>query len=128
MATFISTIVSMFVIIPFLGYFLTFITAKELLKNHRKAVHVATDITTFLLILSVHFIIISIWEKSFLWVILISIFMVGIIFTVVHWKAKGEIHFKKVFKGFWRVNFLLFSTAYISLLVVGLILRLVKII
>ncbi|TMU87882.1 DUF3397 domain-containing protein [Bacillus sp. BHET2] len=123
MASVFSTIIAIFVMIPFLGYFISFILAKEILKNHRKAVHVAIDITTFLLIISVHFIVIAIWQTSYLWLIFLAICSIGVLFVITYWKVKGEIHYPKLLRGFWRMNFLLFFTAYITLMITGLILR-----
>ncbi|MCA1062271.1 DUF3397 domain-containing protein [Rossellomorea sp. AcN35-11] len=123
MASIFSTIIAIFVLIPFLGYFICFIVAKEIMKNHRKAVHFALDITTFLLIVSVHFIVIAIWQTSYLWLIFLIICSIGILFATMYWKIKGEVHYPKVFRGFWRVNFLLFFAAYITLMITGLILR-----
>lgn len=126
MASIFSTIIAIFVMIPFLGYFISFILAKEIMKSHRKAVHVAIDITTFLLIVSVHFIVIAIWQTSYLWIIFLVICAVGVLFVIMYWKAKGEIDYPKVLRGFWRVNFLLFFTAYITLMITGLILRILE--
>ncbi|MGM0851651.1 MAG: DUF3397 domain-containing protein [Bacillota bacterium] len=123
MASIFSTIIAIFVLIPFLGYFISFILAKEIMKNHRKAVHLAIDVTTFLLIVSVHFIVIAIWQTSYLWLIFLIICFIGVLFAILYWKAKGEIHYPKVLRGFWRLNFLLFFTAYITLMITGLILR-----
>ncbi|BCB03253.1 DUF3397 domain-containing protein [Bacillus sp. KH172YL63] len=123
MASVFSTVVAIFVMVPFLGYFLSFIVAKEFLKNHRKAVHFAIDITTFLLIISVHFIVIAIWQTSYLWVIVLVICTIGVLFATMYWKVKGEIDYPKVLRGFWRMNFLFFFTAYITLMITGLILR-----
>ncbi|MEM5595703.1 DUF3397 family protein [Niallia circulans] len=41
--------------------------------------------------------------------IVIFILLIGMLFVIVHWKFKEEIQYKKVFKGIWRVSFLLFS-------------------
>ncbi len=126
MASIFSTIIALFVIIPFLGYFVCFILVKEIFKNHRKAIHVAIDFTTFLLIISVHFIIIAIWKTSYLWIIFLIICSIGIVFPSVYWKVKGEIDYLKVIKGFWRINFLLFFIAYVTLMITGLVLRILK--
>jgi hypothetical protein len=125
-ASIFSTIIAIFVIIPFLGYFISFIIAKEMMKSHRKAVHLAIDVTTLLLMVSVHFIVLAIWDTSYLWLIFLSVCSVGLIFAIWYWKAKGEIHYPKVLRGMWRINFLLFFTAYIALMVTGLILRIIE--
>jgi predicted lysophospholipase L1 biosynthesis ABC-type transport system permease subunit len=126
MASIFSTVIAIFVIIPFLGYFISFIIAKEVMKNHRKAVHVAIDVTTFLLMVSVHFIVLAIWNTSYLWLIFLSVCCVGFIFAVLYWRSKGEIHYPKVLRGVWRINFLLFFAAYITLMITGLILRIIE--
>jgi hypothetical protein len=122
---FFSSIIATFVTIPLLGYIIVFMISKLVTKQHRRSVQMAIDVTTLLLVISVHYFIIAIWGRSFLWVILLIMILVAIVFVITHWKLKREIQFKKVFKGFWRFNFLLFSFAYIILLVYGLILRVI---
>ena len=117
MSGFLSSIIATFVTIPLFGYIIVFIITKLVTKQHRKAVRIALDITTLLIILSVHYMIIAIWGTSYLWLIMLMMIMIAIVFVIVHWKTKHEIHFAKVFKGFWRFNFLLFSIAYIILLI-----------
>jgi hypothetical protein len=124
--TILSTLIAVFVTIPFLGYLICFIIAKEIFKNHKKAVYLAIDVMTFLLITSVHFIMLAIWKESYFWVILLVMFSFGMIFVFIHWKTQGEIVYKKVLKGFWRLNFLVFLTAYFGLIVYGLIIRVIN--
>jgi hypothetical protein len=45
---------------------------------------------------------------------------VAIIFTIIHWKVSEDIHFLKLLKGIWRLNFLLFFTAYFIVSICGL--------
>lgn len=123
MTEFLSSIIATFVTIPILGYIIVFVISKVLTKQHRKSVWLALDVTTLLLIISVHFLIIAIWEKNLLWLLLLMMILIAIIFVMIHWKMKKEIQFKKVFKGIWRFNFLLFSLIYIILLIYGLITR-----
>ena len=120
---FFSSIIATFVTIPLLGYIIVFVISKLVTKQHRISVRFAIDVTTLLLVLSVHYFIMTIWDRSLLWAILLLMIVIAIVFVITHWKLKHEIHFKKVFKGFWRFNFLLFSFVYIILLVYGLILR-----
>ncbi len=128
MASFVSTFIAVFVLLPFLAYIISFIFIKEILKSHKRAVQISADITTFLLMISVHFIILAIWEQSYLWLLFIIVFLIGVIIALVHWKIRGEVDFGRVFKGFWRLNFIVFSTAYISLIFIGLIVRIVHMI
>lgn len=120
LADFLSSIAAVFTLVPFLGYFATFIMTKQITGKHRTAVNAAVNATTFLLVCSVHFIIIAIWDKSLLWVILLVLLVSMGVLSVIHWKVKEEIIFRSVIKGGWRLNFLLFSTAYILLLFYGI--------
>ncbi|KAB2337408.1 DUF3397 domain-containing protein [Cytobacillus depressus] len=121
MSTFFSSIIAAFVMIPLLGYVLVFIICKQVTKQHKKAVHMALDVSTLLFIVSVHYLILAIWKQSFLWIIFLSLLIIAIIFVLLHWKIKNEINFALVIKGYWRFNFLLFFTAYVVLMMFGLI-------
>jgi hypothetical protein len=120
LSSFISGLAAVFTLAPFLGYLTAFILMKQISGNHRKAVNTALNITTFLLIISVHFIILVIWDKPFIWVLLLMILTGTGILSIVHWRIREEIIFRKVIKGGWRLSFLIFSTAYIILLVYGI--------
>ncbi|MBP2240024.1 hypothetical protein J2Z40_000577 [Cytobacillus eiseniae] len=121
MDSFFSSIIATFVTIPLLGYLLVFIVSKQITKHHRRSVHIALDSSTFLLIFSVHYLIITIWEQNFFWIIILSLLIIAIIFVLIHWRVKQEINFQRVFRGYWRFNFLLFFMAYVTLTVIGLI-------
>jgi len=124
MTGFISVAAAALVTVPLVGYLIIFILSKQLTGNHRLSVHRAIDFSTFLLILSVHFLIVVIWERSFLWLIMLILITLALIFVVFHWKYRQEIDFSRIFKGYWRINFLLFSLAYIILIIFGLYQRL----
>ncbi|MBS4198853.1 DUF3397 domain-containing protein [Bacillus sp. FJAT-49732] len=119
MIVFITSLAAIFIILPVLLYALVYYIMKQWTKNHRKAKGAAINLTTFVLILSVHYLILTIWSKSLLWVIILFILFTAIVFTFIYWKVKEEVNYAKVFKGFWRLNFLLFSAIYISLLIYG---------
>lgn len=121
MVSFFSTVIATFVTIPLLGYLLVFVISKQITKKHKKSVHIALDVTTLLFIISVHYLILAIWEQSLLWIIFLLLLFLAIIFVLLHWKIKHEINLPIVFKGFWRFNFLLFCTAYVVLTVIGLV-------
>lgn len=115
-----SSVIATLITIPILVYILIFIVAKQLTKNHRKAVQLGLDISTLFFILSVHFLVLTIWERSFLSIIFIFMLICAIIFVIINWKVKGEIVFTRFFKGFWRFSFLVFFIAYIGLTIYGL--------
>ncbi|PAE43302.1 DUF3397 domain-containing protein [Neobacillus sp. YX16] len=121
MNSFISSIITIFLTVPLLGFFIIFVINKLITKNARKSFHKALDYSNVLFILAVHFLLITIWGKSFFWWILLILIIIAMVFVVIHWRIKGEIIFTKVFKGFWRFNFLIFFLAYISLTLFGIL-------
>lgn len=118
-----STVLSVLFIMPFLGFFLVLMIAKLITKNARKSLHKAFDYSTVLFIIAVHFLITTIWGKSLFWLILLVMIFIAMSFVLIHWKVKQEIIIKKVLKGYWRFNFIIFSLAYILLTLYGLIHR-----
>lgn len=121
MSAFFSNFAAALVTLPILGYILIFVISKQITKKHRRAVHIALDGSTLLFIISVHYLIVTIWNISLLWVILLIIMLIGVIVALLHWKFKQEIDYQKVFRGFWRFNFLVFFSAYTVLLIIGII-------
>ncbi|MCM3768579.1 DUF3397 domain-containing protein [Neobacillus niacini] len=106
---------------PFAGFLAVFIIGKLVTKNTRRSVHYALDYSAVFFIFSVHFLLKTIWGNSFFWLIILILILTAMVFVIVHWKVKQDINLKKVMKGFWRFNFLLFSLVYIGLTIYGLI-------
>ncbi|MCM3214851.1 DUF3397 domain-containing protein [Niallia taxi] len=126
MFQFTSAVISFFVAFPIICYLLIFILCKQITKKHRLSVNFALDISTLFFIISVHFLIVSIWGESLLSYILLVILFIGVFMVILHWKVKQEIVYRKVFRGFWRINFLLFFCAYLFLMAYGLIYYVIK--
>ncbi|PKR86957.1 DUF3397 domain-containing protein [Heyndrickxia camelliae] len=120
MGIFLSWIAGVLILIPFIAYLLVFFAVKLITNNHRRAVSYAIDITTLFLILSVNEIAFVLWSHSFLWVIILLLLLIAIGFVFLYRYMRNEIIYSKVFKGFWRFNFLLFCAAYIILMIYGL--------
>jgi multisubunit Na+/H+ antiporter MnhF subunit len=118
-AGFFATIVT----IPIISMFLIYVFARFITKNNKRSFHVAIDTSTFFFIIGVHYLIIIIWDQSYLWVILMVLVSIGMLMVIAQYKVKQEIHFKRVIKGFWRFNFLLFFLAYFCLALFGVMKR-----
>jgi hypothetical protein len=118
-----STILTLLFFIPILGFIVIFIIYKLFSKNTRHSVHKALDLTTIFFIISVHFLLKTIWGHSFFVLIILVMIVTAMAFVVVHWKVKGEIDFTKVMKGFWRFTFLFFFILYVGLTLYGLMER-----
>ncbi|MBN8199479.1 DUF3397 domain-containing protein [Bacillus sp. NTK034] len=128
MNTVFSSLIATLVTIPLLGYLAVFIISKQITKKHKRSVHIALDVSTLLLIMAVHYLIIVIWDKSYLWMIVLSLLITAVTFIIMHWRIKQEINLRVLFKGFWRFNFLLFFTAYIVLIFIGLVQRVTSVV
>jgi Protein of unknown function (DUF3397) len=123
-----SSLIATLVTIPLLGYLAVFVISKQITKKHKKSVHIALDVSTFLFILAVHYLIIVIWDKSYLWMIILSLLITAVFFIIIQWRIKQEINMRVLLKGFWRFNFLLYLTAYIILMIIGLVQRVTSVV
>lgn len=121
--TVVSSIITTFLTVPLFGFILVFLLFKLITKNSRKSIHNALDYSTILFIISVHFLIITIWGRSLFWLIILVLIFFAMAFVVIHWKVKGEIVITKVIKGFWRFSFLIFFAVYVTLTVYGFLHR-----
>jgi len=123
MSGFLAGTFATIVTLPIFALIVFYYIAKAVTRNNKKSFHLAIDASTLFFILAVHFIIIIIWETSLFSVILTVLLIIATVMVLTHYKIKEEIHFKRVFKGFWRLNFLLFFLAYFCLLTFGIIKR-----
>ncbi|KIL44785.1 DUF3397 domain-containing protein [Jeotgalibacillus soli] len=123
MSTFLAYFLGVTVIAPFLVYIALFSFVKWVTGHHKSAVNFAVDGTTPFMIIAVYFLLLSIWEVSLLWVLLLVMCMVGITFSFYKWRREPDFEWRKVWKGFWRINFLLYTIGYVFLFLCGLTLE-----
>ena len=115
-----SSIYGVIVMFPIIGYILAFIIAKATSRNHKKSVLLAVDITTFIMLLSVHHLVKVVFNQSYLGMIILILLVIAVVFVLFIYKSKGEIELDKVFKSIWRIYFILFVIAYIALMIIGI--------
>ncbi|MCM3759339.1 DUF3397 domain-containing protein [Alkalihalobacillus oceani] len=118
---FIATVITL----PLLGWYVLYLITVKLTKKKARAIRVASDGSVVLFMAAVYFIMYELWGRSFLWMILAIFFFIAMVFTWLHWQAAGDIYTRKLLKGIWRVNFLLFFFLYLVLSGYGLISRLI---
>ncbi|WP_042456156.1 DUF3397 domain-containing protein [Neobacillus dielmonensis] len=123
MSVLLSMVLSVLFAMPFLGFFLVLLIFKMATKNTRKSFHKALDYSTVLFIIAVYFLMETIWQRSFTWLIFLVMIVTAMVLVILNWKIKQEIDLKRVVKGFWRFNFILFFTAYIALTLYGIVYR-----
>ncbi len=123
MSGFLAGTLATIVTVPIFAMFAIYFITRFVTGSNKKSFHVAVDASTVFFIIAVHFLIIIIWEKSLLGVILTMLLAIATVMVLAQYKIREEIRFGKVFKGFWRLNFLLFFLAYFLLAAFGVIKR-----
>ncbi|TDL35131.1 DUF3397 domain-containing protein [Jeotgalibacillus sp. S-D1] len=121
MSEFIAFLLGIFMILPTGVYVILFTCTKLITKHHKNAVNVAVYGTTPFAIGSVYFLILTIWEISLLWAILIVMALVGIFLSFFLWKNDPDFYWHKIFKGYWRLNFVIFIFIHGVIVLYGLI-------
>lgn len=114
------------IIVPALVYIAVYVIAKSVFRNNRKAAKLSIDVTTFFLILAVHFAAQAMLGESYIWLILIILVLTASIVLIVQYKVKDEVDLIRFMKGFWRMTFLLFGTAYLLLCLAGIAGRVIR--
>jgi hypothetical protein len=112
-----------FVTMPLLAFFLVYFFARKLWKRKRKSFYAAVNVSTLFFIVAVHFLLMILLGKSYLWYIVFFLLLMHMLIAIGYWRKKADFHFTVVFRLFWRACFLLFSTLYASLLVYGMVVR-----
>lgn len=120
-----SSVIATLITVPIIAFFIIYFISQKLTRNKKRSFHITVDLSTFLFIIAVNYLASVIWEQSFLWLILAVITLTAMIFIFLNWKFTDELQLSKVFKGFWRLNFLLFVSVYLLLFIYGLIARIV---
>ena len=123
MGSVLAVITATFVTVPVLSFLASYIILRKVTKNKRKSFHISTDIMTLFLILSVNYLVLVIWGKSFVWHIALLLLVIATITVFLQWKIQQDVQLKKVIKGFWRISFLLFFVGHIGLTIYGLVFR-----
>lgn len=121
MASLLSTIISVFILLPALLFIVVLSILLLLRKRRQTAFQLAADISTIFFILSVYFLAIIIWDRSLFFPLIVFMILCFMLFSWIYWKEKSRFDFIKIFRGFWRLMFLIFFLLYVCLMVYGII-------
>lgn len=121
MSNVLAIIIATIITVPLIGWYFIYITTVKITKKKSYSIRLASDVSAFIFMAAVYFIMLEIWDKSFLWLILIVFFLIAILFTLIHWKKFGDIQVGRLFRGIWRFNFIIFFFSYIGLSIYGLV-------
>lgn len=127
MGNVIADIFATVVTIPVLGWFVIYFITLILTGNQKRAVLLSSDITTFLFILSVYFIIHEIWQVYPGWLIVTVLAIIACFFAFLRWNLKNDLALPKIVKAMWRFSFFMFGAAYFVLFFYGLVTRLLRV-
>ncbi|MBC1934235.1 DUF3397 domain-containing protein [Listeria seeligeri] len=113
------------IILPVIVFILSMFISGLWIRKSQRRIMFAADMSTLFLIIAVHFFMIVLFGHSFLLYILLFLFTLGIVIVLMAAKKEGEIQFKKVIRGYWRLCFFLFALIYVGLYLYGIIYSLI---
>ncbi|CAM2362276.1 DUF3397 domain-containing protein [Listeria seeligeri] len=113
------------IILPVIVFILSMFISGLWMRKSQRRIMFAADMSTLFLIIAVHFFMIVLFEHSFLLYILLFLFTLGIVIVLIAAKKEGEIQFKKIIRGYWRLCFFLFALLYVGLYLYGIIYSLI---
>ncbi|AQU79903.1 DUF3397 family protein [Planococcus faecalis] len=122
--TIISTIGTVFLYIPFLLFAVIYFLSLK--RRKRKALGLASDITTFVLFFSVPASVEILWGYSISAYIYFVALVLAIILLIIEWRTAKEIEIIPFFRKLWRTYFLLLASLYAVVWLIGLVTVIVK--
>ncbi|QPQ32155.1 DUF3397 domain-containing protein [Lysinibacillus sp. JNUCC 51] len=121
MKDFLHIIISVIIFCPILLFVIVYLISRKVKIRGTHAFGVASDLTTLCLFFSVPLAIGVLWSVNVSALLVTLAIMMAMIFTYIDWRTKKEIEVKSLLKKIWRFQFLVLSTAYIVICIVGVI-------
>jgi len=118
---FLHIIISIIIFCPILLFVIVYLISRKVKIRGTHAFGVASDLTTLCLFFSVPLAIGVLWSVNVSALLVTLAIMMAMIFTYIDWRTKKEIEVKSLLKKIWRFQFLVLSTAYIVICIVGVI-------
>lgn len=113
------------IVLPVIIFILTMLLSGFRFRKTQRRIMLSADVSTIFLIIAVHFFMMVLFNKSFLLYILLFLFILGIVIVVIAAKKEGEIQYRKIIRGYWRLCFFIFALLYIALYLYGIIYSLI---
>ncbi|KFZ43621.1 DUF3397 domain-containing protein [Anoxybacillus flavithermus] len=119
-----ASFIAVMIVMPFFSFFFMFVLAKTVFRRRgKRAFHFAVNGSTIFFIFAVHVLLQAIFQRSYIVELLIFFIVTFMIGMILYWKKTGDVSLQRTFKLYWRMQFLLFTTAYIGLFIYGIIHR-----
>ncbi|QGG50294.1 DUF3397 domain-containing protein [Lysinibacillus pakistanensis] len=121
MKDFLHIVISVIIFCPILLFMIVYLIGRKVKIRGTHAFGAASDVTTFCLFFSVPLAIGVLWSVNVGVLLVMLALTMAMIFTYIDWRTKKEIEVKPLLKKIWRFQFLVLSTAYVVICVVGII-------
>lgn len=121
MKDFLHIVISIVIFCPILLFVIVYLISRKIKFRGTHAFGVASDVTTVCLFFSVPLVIGVLWNVDVSALLVTFAIMMAMIFTYIDWRTKKEIEVKSLLRKIWRFQFLVLSTAYIVICIVGVI-------
>ncbi|MEY9978374.1 DUF3397 domain-containing protein [Lysinibacillus sp. RC79] len=121
MKDFLHIVISIIIFCPILLFVIVYLISRKVKIRGTHAFGMASDVTTLCLFFSVPLAIGVLWNVNVSALLVTLAIMMAMIFTYIDWQTKKEIEVKSLLRKIWRFQFLVLSTAYIVICIVGVI-------
>ena len=114
-------VISVIIFCPVLLFVIVYAVSRKVNIRGTHAFGAASDVTTFWLFFSVPLAIGALWGVNVGALLVMLAIVLAIVFTYVDWRTKKEIEVRPLLRKIWRFLFLVLSTAYLLICLVGMI-------
>ncbi len=121
MKDFLHIIISIIIFCPLLLFIVVYLISRKVNIRGTHAFGAASDVTTFWLFFSVPLAIGVLWGVNIGALLVMLAIMLAMVFTYIEWRTKKELEVKPLLRKIWRFLFLVLSSAYFLICLVGLI-------
>ncbi|QKS71533.1 DUF3397 domain-containing protein [Paenalkalicoccus suaedae] len=116
------SLIGLIITVPLISMLLVYVVLRKVTKRKHKSLKLAVDSHVPIFAVSIYFLVRQLFHFSAVGVLLIALLTSALVFMIIHWRLTEEIDMRRILRGAWRFQFLLYLSAYIGLIVTGLIL------
>ncbi|WP_088067726.1 DUF3397 family protein [Gottfriedia luciferensis] len=116
--------ISLLIEFPIFSSIFIYMFLKLFFKNNKRKLLLFTlDLSTILYISSFYFVLSMFFPTATLWILINLLLVILFISIILQWKAKRDIRFTKLVKGFWRMSFLMFFILHFVTVLTGIVFK-----
>lgn len=116
--------ISLLIEFPIFSSIFIYMFLKLFFKNNKRKLLLFTlDLSTILYISSFYFVLSMFFPTATVWILINLLLVILFISIILQWKAKRDIRFTKLVKGFWRMSFLMFFILHFVTVLTGIVFK-----